>query len=104
MSPLHIEEWKTKLSRYYKKEDKYTEDKAKVFVIIMGQCTMAVKNKVEANTAYADIETNYDVVELLRIIKEIAFESGDKKYNHQLAFFALKGVINIRQDEHENPT
>ena len=65
---------------------------------------MAVKNKVESNTAYGQVELNYDVVELLRIIKETAFKSGDKKYNHQSAFFAVKGVINIRQDEHENPT
>ena len=70
----------------------------------MGQCTTAVKNKVEANTAYADIEANYDVIELLRIIKEIAFRSGDKKYNHRSAFYALKAVINIRQEENENPT
>ena len=103
VSPLDIEEWKTKLSHYYKKQDKYTEDKAKVFIIIMGQCMTAVKNKVEANTAYADIETNYDVVELLRIIKEIAFRSGDKKYNHCSAFYVLKAVLNIRQEKNENP-
>ena len=65
---------------------------------------MAVKNKVESNTAYEQVELNYDVVELLRIIKEIAFKSRDKKYNYWSAFFALKGVINIRQDEHENLT
>ena len=39
---------------------------------------MAVKNKVEANTAYRDVELNYNVVELLRIIKEITFKSSDK--------------------------
>ena len=82
MSLLDIEEWKTKLSCYYKKQDKYIEDKAKVFVIIIGQCTTVVKNKVEANTAYGDVELNYNIMELLRIIKEIAFKSGDKKYNH----------------------
>ena len=44
----------------------------------MGQCTIAVKNKVEANNAYGNIELDYNVAELLRIIKEIAFKSRDK--------------------------
>ena len=60
---------------------------------------MAVKNKVEANTAYGDVKLNYNIVELLRIIKEIAFKSGDKKYNHQSAYFSLKSVVNIRQEK-----
>ena len=30
VSALDIEEWKTKSSQYYKKQDKYIEDKAKV--------------------------------------------------------------------------
>ena len=62
------------------------------------------KNKVKANTAYGDVEANYDVMELLRIIKEIAFKSSDKKYNHQSAYFSLKSVVNIRQEENESAT
>ena len=51
---------------------------------------------MEANTAYRDVKLNYNVVELLRIIKEIAFKSSNKKYNHQSAYFSLKSVMNIR--------
>ena len=70
----------------------------------MGQCTTAVKNKVESNNAYGNIEIDYNVAELLRIIKEIAFKSGDKKYEYQSAFFALKNLLNIRQNDNESPT
>ena len=52
----------------------------------MGQCTTAVKNKVEANNTYGNIKIDYNMAKLLRIIKEIAFKSGDKKYEHQSAF------------------
>ena len=42
------------------------------------------KNKVESNNAYGNIKINYNVAEILRIIKEIAFKSGDKNMNtHQ---------------------
>ena len=34
VSTLDIEEWKTKLNHYYKKLDKYTKDKAKVFKLL----------------------------------------------------------------------
>ena len=52
VDPLDIEEWKTKLNCYYKKLDKYEEDKARAYVIIKGQCTTAVTNKVEAHSEY----------------------------------------------------
>ena len=51
----------------------------------------AIKNKMESNAAYKDVELNYDIIELLKIIKEIAFKSRDKKYNYQLAFFCSTG-------------
>jgi hypothetical protein len=38
------------LDFYNKKIDQYKEDKAKVFIVIMGQCTSMMRNKVEGVT------------------------------------------------------
>ena len=68
-SQMEVEEWKTKLNRYYKQQDTYKENKAKVFIVIKGQCTAAVINKVEAMSNYENIEQDYNVIKLLAIIK-----------------------------------
>ena len=38
-------------------------------MIIIGQCTTVVKNKIEANKDYSTIEQNYNVIKLLKLIK-----------------------------------
>ena len=38
-------------------------------MLIIGQCTTAVKNKIEANKDYSIIEQDYNVIELLKLIK-----------------------------------
>ena len=102
VDPLDIEEWKTKLNCYYKKLDKYEEDKARVYVIIKGQCTTVVKNKVEAHSEYHQTEQDYNVIALLHIIKEITFKSRDKWYGHLSAYYTLKNRINMKMDNNES--
>ena len=60
-------------------------------MIMMGQCIMAVKNKIKSNTAYRDIELNYDVVELLRIIKKLYLKVEIKSTPTSLLFCLERG-------------
>lgn len=100
---LDVEKWKKELDRYYKKVDKYEEDKAKVFIVIKGQCTLALKNKVEAQANYEDIEKDYNVVDLLKSIQAVVFEP-DVQYDHKYTCMALKRLLNVRQQENESLT
>jgi hypothetical protein len=54
----------------------FHENKAKVFVIILGQCTHNVKSKLENELGWATLEMNDNVVGLLRRLKQMAFASG----------------------------
>ena len=49
-----VEQYRTELKWYYDKTDQYEEYKAKVFVIIKGQCSLTTKNKVETMTGYKE--------------------------------------------------
>lgn len=100
-SELEVKKWEKELDRYYKKVDKYEEDKAKVFIVIKGQCTLAMKNKIEAQEDYQDIEKNYEVVALLKSIRAVAYEP-DIQYDHKCAQLALKRLLNVKQFENES--
>ena len=73
------------VDHYYKEDTKYREQKSRVFVIIMGQCTTAMKHKVEGSKGYDEMETNDDVVALLQLIKDLSFTNTNVQY----PFFAV---------------
>jgi hypothetical protein len=50
-SPFGMKKSKIKLKQYYFKKERYKEHKAKIFVIVKGQCTLNMKNKVESYRA-----------------------------------------------------
>jgi hypothetical protein len=42
-----MKKYETELKQYYFKKERYEEHKAKIFVIVKGQCTLNMKNRVE---------------------------------------------------------
>jgi hypothetical protein len=47
-SPFVMKKYETELKQYYFKKERYEEHKAKLFVIIKGQCTLNMKTKWRA--------------------------------------------------------
>ena len=72
--------WGKKYDLYLKRLDRYDEQKAKVFTIILSQCEDAMKHHVECHGIFQKAESMRDVVTLLERIKELAYGSNDKKY------------------------
>jgi hypothetical protein len=63
--PFVMKKYKTELKQYYVKKERLEEHKAKMFVIVKGQCTLNRKNKVESLQDYDSIEASDDVIKLL---------------------------------------
>jgi hypothetical protein len=61
-----MEKYKTELQIFHREKKEFQDNKAKVFVIILGQCTHNVKSKLEKELVYATLEMNDDAVGLLR--------------------------------------
>jgi hypothetical protein len=47
-SPFVMKKYETELKQYYFKKERYEEHKAKIFVIVKGQCILNTKNNVES--------------------------------------------------------
>ena len=54
------------------REIRFKKHKSKTHELTLGQCTDALKNKLEATDGYELIEDSGDVVELLKHVKNIA--------------------------------
>jgi hypothetical protein len=94
--------YKTGLSRYYDKMDKHKEHKAKVFMIIKGQYSLMMKNKVESMTNYKKWEEDDTMVELLNGLKELSFSTVDIQYEYWMVSQSLKSTMMMRQQDKES--
>jgi hypothetical protein len=80
-----MKKYETELKQYYFKKERYEEHKAKIFVIVKGQCTLNMKNKAESLKSYDLIEASDDVIKLLNGLKELTL----KMYNVQYGYWTI---------------
>ena len=94
--------WGKKYDHYLREEAKYKDNKAKVFNIILSQCDKAMRNRVEATADFESHEQTNDVAGLLRSIKDIAFDSNEKKYPSMQAAVAWRNLAKAWQQDNED--
>ena len=94
--------YKMELSFKRAQKEAYRQDKAKAFLIIMGQCTIAMTNKLESLAEYADLKKNKDVAGLLRTIKELVYSTDKSQYEYMAMQAKMRNIHNIRMKEGEN--
>lgn len=72
--------WEKQIDQYVKRLDQLEENIRTLYSIVWGQCTDALIAKVEATTDYAAASLDNNGIELLKIIKSIAFNFQSQKY------------------------
>ena len=65
---------------YVKRSQQYLQNKSKIYSVALGQCTEAMKNRLEGEENYEDINVESDVIRLLLLIKSIAYSYESKSY------------------------
>ena len=66
MNPFTMEKYKMELKIYCDEIKLYKKNNAKAFIIIKGQCSLAMKTKIESNKEYKTIEEQDDVIKLMK--------------------------------------
>jgi hypothetical protein len=98
-SPFVIKKYETELKQYYFKKERNEEHRAKIFVIVKGQCTLNMKNKVGSLKGYDSIEASDDVIKLLNGLKELTFKTHEVQYGYWMICQTGGGVLTMRQQD-----
>jgi hypothetical protein len=61
IDPFDVEIWKDEHRRYTKKLEKCTEIESQVFPIVLGQCHPALRERLQADDTWVDIDENSNV-------------------------------------------
>jgi len=97
-----MKRYEMKLRMVFDKEEQYHSDKAKLFRVIMGQCTTAMKNKVESTAGYDELEKNDDVIGLLKVLKSHAYTTDNVQYEYWIMQASMRKLIEMKQEPRES--
>jgi hypothetical protein len=97
-----MERYKMLLKMKFYDERRYKQDKSKVFRIIMGQCSTAMKHKVQNFTGYKDLKKTDNVIGLLNKLKEFAYTTKNVQYEFWTMQASIKELVEMRQDPKES--
>mmetsp|Transcript_10843 Transcript_10843/g.13049 ORF Transcript_10843/g.13049 Transcript_10843/m.13049 type:complete len:102 (+) Transcript_10843:380-685(+) len=70
---LNFEIWKLDMRDYRDKTKKRDKNNAKAFALILGQCSRAVRDRIEASSTWQGINDESDVIGLLKLIRQSIF-------------------------------
>ena len=94
--------WSKDYDMYLKKKNKYEEDKARVFALILSRCEEPMKNRLESEADYDEWVERSDVAKLIRKIKQSAYDSSGREYAPKKAAAVWKQLAYLHQYEDES--
>jgi len=91
--------WEKKVDTYVKRESIYEQNLETMYSVILGQCSDAMRAKLESQDEFERIADESDAVELLKLIKGIAFNFQSQKYPVQSVQETIRHFYLLRQDK-----
>ena len=90
------------LDIYVKRLDQYNQNKSEMYSKVLGQCTDALRAKLEAVTNYVTYNVSGDVVSLLNLVRTLAYDYEAQRYPFLALHSSLKTFYGHSQKAHES--
>ena len=97
-----LEKFRTELNIFHREKKEYQEQKAKVFVVILGQCSQMAKSRLESDPDFDDLEDKDDVVGLLEKLHVMSFTTAGAQQPYWALQQVLKRFVAINQGPQES--
>jgi hypothetical protein len=89
--------WEMDLKEYRKKLNIRTESSEKAYAIILGQCSQAIRDRLEAHPTWNTIDSASDVIKLLKLIRTSLFSGATSRNATHALVEAQDAFISFRQ-------
>jgi len=92
--------YKLAMEAFFQCQNQYITNKSKAHAVIFGQCTLAVKNKLQSRKDWEEIEDS--PFNLLKALREITHNYQDSRYYIGTIATAIRSFFNIKQEKEES--
>ena len=92
--------WEKKVDTYVKCENIYEQNIENMYSVILGQCMDAMHAKLESQDQFEQVSDDSDAIELLRMIRDIAFNLQSQKYEPLSIHESIHQFYLQHQDRH----
>ena len=93
------EQYKLQYSEYIKRLDKQSQVQAKVFPMVLGQCSRTIRDRLEASANWNNVNTTSDVLELLKLIQKSMYTKSTNRHPTHALYEAKAALIKFCQGD-----
>ena len=92
-----MKKWETHYREAAEKERIRNVVSEQAYSVILGQCSPAVRDRIEAQHNYTTIQQDLDIIELLKLIRNSLYAGATSKKHEQSAQEALERLVLFKQ-------
>ena len=92
-------EYQVELKQYITDKTKYRDDMHKCFNIVMGQCSPAVEQNLEAEETFSNLKNKSDSIGLIKLLEKLCYSYKAHEYTPLGAWNAIDKLSRLIQPE-----
>ena len=96
------EDFKLRYKEYCDKATKREENMKKVFALVLGQCTQAMVDRLESMSEFEQVNSDSNVIELLRLIRGCIYEKTTTKHPVKALIDAETALLLCKQEQNQS--
>mmetsp|Transcript_21757 Transcript_21757/g.26245 ORF Transcript_21757/g.26245 Transcript_21757/m.26245 type:complete len:126 (-) Transcript_21757:334-711(-) len=96
---MKFEIWKLDMRDFRDRQKKRNKNDAKAFALILGQCSRAVRDRIEADPIWDIVNDKSRVVDLLKLIRQALYTGRTTRKKAHSRLDADKALQNLVQTE-----
>ena len=81
---------------------KLTENRAKIYSLLIRQCTVLLKDKMKEDADWHDIANKYDHIRLVHLIEKTVLKQTESKNPYQRVQDEMRAMLNFQQEARMN--
>jgi hypothetical protein len=97
---VDMELWKLAIREHVKKNERRQTNSDRAYALVLGQCSQALRNRLEADTEWDHVNTSSNLIGLLKLIQQCMIQRQTRKYNVHTVFDAEYAFYTLQQGRH----
>jgi hypothetical protein len=98
---IEVKRYEVLCNRHFAKVEEYEREKTKLFILIMGQCSPTLRDKLESMAEFPKLEEGDNFIRLLQLIHKLVYGTDNGQYQYWKMQVAVSKLAGMKQEPKE---